>query len=128
MSQQDHRYSSRHQNVSRKELWELVQAQLQALIEQDNLQGAKALLVPVKPVDIADAIEGLPTAMQAIAFRLLSQDEAIEIWEYLDSQAQQRLIEEFKGQDVLNVVDKMPPDDRVRLFDELPTEVVRRLF
>lgn len=128
MSQQDHRYSSRHQNVSRKELWELVQAQLQALIEQDNFQGAKALLVPVKPVDIADAIEGLPTAMQAIAFRLLSQDEAIEIWEYLDSQAQQRLIEEFKGQDVLNVVDKMPPDDRVRLFDELPTEVVRRLF
>ncbi|MEM9485234.1 MAG: magnesium transporter, partial [Cyanobacteria bacterium P01_F01_bin.116] len=38
---------------SRKELRELVRSQLQALLEQDNYQGAKALLVPVQPADIA---------------------------------------------------------------------------
>jgi magnesium transporter len=97
------------------------------LLEQGNLQGAKQVLVPVQPVDIADAIEGLPEAMQVIAFRLLSKAEAIEVYEYLDSSVQHALIEEFKRQDVLDIVDKMSPDDRARLFDELPAKVVRRL-
>jgi magnesium transporter len=116
------------QSFSRKELRELVRSQLRALLEQGNLIGAKALLVPVQPADIAEAIEGLPEPMQAIAFRLLSKSEAIEVYEYLDSSVQQTLIEEFKRQDVLDVVDKMSPDDRVRLFDELPAKVVTRIL
>lgn len=115
------------QTISRNELRQLVRTQLQLLLEQGNLQGAKALLVPVQPVDIADAIAGLPEAMQAIAFRLLPKDEAIEVYEYLDSSVQELLIEKFKQQEVLDIVDKMSPDDRARLFDELPATVVRRL-
>ncbi len=116
------------QTGSRSELRELVRTQLQMLLEQENFQGAKQVLVPVQPVDIADAIEGLPDALQVIAFRLLSKAEAIEVYEYLDSSVQQSLIEEFKRQDVIDIVDKMSPDDRVRLFDELPAKVVRRLL
>lgn len=116
------------QTTSRRELRELVRSQLQMLLEQQNLQGAKILLVPVQPADIAEAIEGLPETMQAIAFRLLSKDEAIEVYEQLDSSVQQALIEEFKRQDVLDIVDKMSPDDRARLFDELPATIVRRLI
>lgn len=114
--------------VSRRELRDLVRKQLLMLLEQENLQGAKALLIPVQPPDIADAIEGLPEAQQAIAFRLLSKDEAAEVYEYLDSSVQQTLIEDFKRQDVLDVVERMSPDDRARLFDELPAKVVRRLL
>ncbi|MEW5856277.1 MAG: magnesium transporter [Cyanobacteriota bacterium] len=116
------------QTVSRSELRQLVRTQLRMLLEAEDLQGAKAILVPVQPADIADAIEGLPEAMQAIAFRLLSKDEAIEVYEYLDSSVQQALIEEFRRQEVLDIVDKMSPDDRARLFDELPATVVRRLL
>ena len=113
---------------SRTELRDLVRAQLQVLLEQDNLQGAKSLLIPVQPPDIAEAIEGLPEAMQAIAFRLLSKNEAIEVYEHLDSSIQQSLLEEFKRQDVLEIMEQMSPDDRARLFDELPAKVVRRLL
>ena len=120
--------SSTLQEVSRRELRDLVRSQLQALLEQGDLQGAKAILVPVQPADIADAIEGLPEAMQALAFRLLSKDEASEVYEYLDSSVQQALLEDFKRQDVLDIVDKMSPDDRARLFDELPAKVVTRLL
>lgn len=116
------------QTISRKELRELVRSQLQMLLEQNNLPGAKALLVPVQPADVAEAIEDLPEPMQVIAFRLLSKAEAIEVYEYLDSSIQQTLIEEFKRQDVLDIVDKMSPDDRARLFDELPAKVVSRLL
>ena len=128
MAETNNLLSSTLQDVSRRELRELVRSQLQALLEQGELQGAKAILVPVQPADIADAIEGLPEAMQALAFRLLSKAEAIEVYEYLDSSVQQALIEEFKRQDVLDIVDKMSPDDRARLFDELPAKVVSRLL
>jgi len=124
---QDHQSSSL-QTISRQELRELVRSQLQVLLEQENFQGAKALLVPVQPADIAEAISGLPEKLQAIAFRLLSKQEAIEVYEYLDSSVQQALIEEFKRQDVIDIVDKMSPDDRARLFDELPAKFVRRLL
>jgi magnesium transporter len=113
---------------SRHELRDLVRSQLQLLLEAGNLEGAKALLIPVQPVDIAEAIEGLPESMQVIAFRLLGKTEAIDVYEHLDSTVQQALIEEFKRQEVLDIVDKMSPDDRVRLFDELPATVVRRIL
>ncbi|NCJ06857.1 magnesium transporter [Synechococcales cyanobacterium C] len=116
------------QTVSRKELRQLVRSQLHLMLDQGNLQGAKALLVPVQPADTAEAIEGLPEAMQAIAFRLLPKDVAIEVYEHLDSSVQQTLIEDFRRQDVLDVVDQMSPDDRARLFDELPAKVVSRLL
>ncbi|MDJ0687267.1 MAG: magnesium transporter [Xenococcaceae cyanobacterium MO_188.B32] len=114
--------------VKHSELRQLVRTQLELLLNQGNLEGAKALLVPVQPVDIAEAIEGLPESMQVIAFRLLSKTEAIEVYEYLDSAIQQALIQEFKRQEVLDIVDKMSPDDRARLFDELPAKIVRRLL
>ena len=98
------------------------------LLEVNNLEGAKTVLVPVLPVDIADAIEGLPQTMQALAFRLLSKDEAIQVYEHLKPRVQQLLIEDFKLQDVLDIVDKMSPDDRAKLFEELPAKVVRRLL
>ncbi|MEB3339224.1 magnesium transporter [Okeania sp.] len=114
--------------ISRQELRELVRSQLQALLEQDNLSGAKAMLVPVQPPDIAEAIEGLPETMQVIAFRLLSKAEAIAVYEQLDSSVQQSLCEKFKRQEVIDIVDKMSPDDRVKLFEELPASVVRSLL
>ena len=114
--------------VKHNELRQLVRSQLELMLERSNLEGAKALLVPVQPVDIAEAIEDLPESMQVIAFRLLSKAEAIEVYEYLDSSVQQSLIEEFKRQEVLEIVGKMSPDERVKLFDELPAKVVRQLL
>ena len=114
--------------VKQSELRQLVCSQLEILLERENLEGAKALLLPVQPVDIAEAIEGLPESMQVLAFRLLAKGEAIEVYEYLDSTVQQALIEDFRNQEVLDIVDKMSPDDRARLFDELPAKVVRRLL
>jgi len=114
--------------VKHNELRQLVRSQLELLLESGNLEGAKSLLIPVQPVDIAEAIEGLPESSQLIAFRLLSKAEAIEVYEYLNTDVQQALIQEFKRQEVLDIVDKMSPDDRAKMFDELPAKIVRRLL
>lgn len=110
------------------ELRQLVRSQLELLLENGNLEGAKSLLIPVQPVDIAEAIEGLPEASQSIAFRLLSKTEAIEVYEYFSTDVQQSLIQKFKRQEVLDIVERMSPDDRARMFDELPAKIVRRLL
>ncbi len=116
------------QNNSRHELRDLVCSQLQLLLDKNNLGGAKALLIPVQPVDIAEAIASLTEANQAIAFRLLDKNKAIEVYEHLDAKIQGILIEDFKRQEVIDIVDKMSPDDRARLFDELPATVVSRII
>lgn len=107
---------------------ERVRSRLQELLKQGNFAEAKALLIPMQAADIADVIEAIPEAQQAIAFRLLSKDEAIVVYEYLQPKVQEALLEDFKRPEVLEIVDRMSPDDRVRLFDELPAKVVRQRF
>lgn len=116
-----------HQTVSHREIG-LLHSQLQTLLEQENFQEAKSLMMPLQPPDIADAIEKLPEPMQSIAFRLLAKEEAIEVYEHLEPNSQRSLLQQFKHQDVLDIVDRMSPDNRARLFEELPAKVVNRLL
>ena len=109
-------------------LSDLVTRQLESMLSVGNYDGVKMLLAPVQPVDAAEAIGSLPRTLQALAFRLLSKDEAIEVYEYLDPAVQQSLLERLRSGEVLELVEEMSPDDRVRLFDELPAKVVRRLL
>ena len=107
---------------------EAVAQQLEAMLSAGNYDGVKSLLSPVQPVDIAQAIDTLPMILQALAFRLLNKNEAIEVYEYLDPSVQQNLLDRLRSNEVLELVEEMSPDDRVRLFDELPAKVVRRLL
>lgn len=116
------------QTKSRTEIRLQLRSQLQTLLEAQNLEAAKDLLQRVQPVDIAEAIAGLPQTTQVIAFRLLPKNQAIEVYEYFDSTVQQSLIAEFKNQEVQDIFDQMSPDDRTRLLDELPARVVTRLI
>ncbi|MBM5798122.1 MAG: magnesium transporter [Cyanobacteria bacterium K_Offshore_0m_m2_072] len=109
-------------------LADVVAQQLHSMLEAGNYDGAKLLLQPVQEVDAAEAIGSLPRTLQALAFRLLPKDEAIEVYEYLDPGVQQTLLERLRSGEVLELVEEMSPDDRVRLFDELPAKVVRRLL
>jgi len=106
----------------------VVVQQLESMLSAGNYDGVKILLEPVQPVDIAQAIGNLPLILQALVFRLLKKDEAIEVYEYLDAVVQQSLLDRLRSGEVLELVEKMSPDDRVRLFDELPAKVVRRLL
>ena len=104
------------------------QASLQGLLESRRFDEVRAMLIPLQPADVAEMIDELPDTSQAVAFRLLPKDEAIEVYEYLPSRVQQNLLTEFRHPEVLEIVDRMSPDDRARLFDELPAKVVRRLL
>ena len=59
---------------------EKITIQLEELLIAGNYDEAKLLLEPSQPVDIADAIGSLPLILQALAFRLLKKNEAIEVY------------------------------------------------
>ncbi len=107
---------------------EKIAAQLKELLIAGNYDTAKLILEPSQPVDIAEAIGSLPQILQALAFRLLKKNEAIEVYEYLDPIVQQTLLDRLRSGEVLEIVEKMSPDDRVQLFDELPAKVVRKFL
>ena len=107
---------------------EKIAIQLEELLIAGNYDTAKLILGPSQPVDIADAIGNLPQILQALAFRLLKKNEAIEVYEYLDPVVQQTLLDRLRSGEVLEIVEKMSPDDRVQLFDELPAKVVRKFL
>ncbi len=107
---------------------EKIAIELQELLVAGNYDTAKLILEPSQPVDIAEAIGSLPQILQALAFRLLKKNEAIEVYEYLDPVVQQTLLDRLRSGEVLEIVEKMSPDDRVQLFDELPAKVVRKFL
>ena len=107
---------------------ERIAIELQELLVAGNYDTAKLILEPSQPVDIAEAIGSLPQILQALAFRLLKKNEAIEVYEYLDPIVQQTLLDRLRSGEVLEIVEKMSPDDRVQLFDELPAKVVRKFL
>ena len=109
-------------------LAEVVTQQLEAMLTVGNYDAVKLLLQPVQPVDIAEAIGALPAQLQAIAFRLLAKDEAISVYEYLDTTIQQNLLGLLRSGEMREVMEEMSPDDRARLFEELPAKVVRQLL
>ena len=88
-----------------------------------NYDEAKLLLEPSQPVDIADAIGSLPLILQALAFRLLKKNEAIEVYEYLDPIVQQTLLDRLRSGEVLEIVEKMSRRQGT-VVCELPAKVV----
>ena len=103
--------SSAGVSVEPELLAEAVSHELVAMLQAGNYDAVKLLLEPVQPVDIAEAIGNLPANLQAIAFRLLSKDEAISVYEYLDTATQQSLLSLLRSGEMR----KVPIDCRATL-------------
>lgn len=99
-----------------------------ALSQIQDLNRLKLELNDLPPIDVGDYIAGLPSERRAIAFRVLSKDQATAVFEYLDPDVREELIGALHDIQVRQIVEEMRPDDRAELFDELPAGVVRRLI
>lgn len=102
--------------------------QLDDALRQDNLAEVSNALTPLPPPDVAIVLGRLPAQDRAVAFRLLTKDRALEVFERLDTAAQGELIELLAEEDVARVFDSLDPDDQVELLDELPAKVTKQLI
>lgn len=79
-------------------------------------------------VDVGEYITNLSRKQRAIAFRLLNKNRAIDVFEYLQTEVQEQLINSLHDVQVAQILEEMSPDERAELFDELPALVVKRLL
>jgi magnesium transporter len=98
------------------------------LLELGNYNGVKEEINLLHPADIAEIMGALDTQKQVLLFRLLKKDQAIAVFEQLDFEQQENLLHHFTDEKVAEILNRMSPDDRVELFDELPAKVVKKFL
>ncbi len=98
------------------------------LLEEGRYNEVKAEVSLLHPADIAEIMAHLDTQKQVFLFRLLKKDQAIAVFEQLDFEQQENLLHHFTDERVAEILNRMSPDDRVELFDELPAKVVKKFL
>ncbi|MCL2618992.1 MAG: magnesium transporter [Defluviitaleaceae bacterium] len=99
-----------------------------AYIESKEMEKLKTMLANAEELEILYAFNDLTFEEQVIVFRLLSKNNALELFEGLDTSQQQNLVQSFTDERAVEFVNGMAPDDRVRLLDELPAIVAKKLI
>jgi len=97
------------------------------LLENREMEALKDKLNQSDTLTVAELLEELPPEDGAIAFRLLNKENALDVFEQLELEFQQKLLSSFKEERAIELIHGMEPDDRVRLLDELPARVTKKL-
>lgn len=101
--------------------------ELHELLAQQRWDELKSFLSQKNPTDLAGVLPSLPATEYAMVFRLLEKPKAVEVFENLAFEDQQKLLAGFRDEQVRDLVEHMSPDDRAYLLDELPARVAKRL-
>lgn len=80
------------------------------------------------PRQLAAELTRLRPVERAARFRLLDKDAAAAVFDALDPWQQGELLDDLRSPRVLELLEAMEPDDRVRLLDEMPAGVASRLL
>lgn len=95
-------------------------------IERKQYPELKRILAGLFPQDIAEVIGELDNGQKGIAFRLLSKELAIDVFEHLSRSEQEQLLYSFSDAKIKEILEEMSPDDRTELLEELPAKVVKK--
>ncbi len=99
------------------------------LLEQKRYSEVKRTVAEMNEVDIADLFEDIDDPERALRlFRLLPKEMAAEVFSYMESDAQQIIIEAITDTELAYILDDMYMDDYVDMVEEMPANVVRRVL
>lgn len=99
-------------------------------ITNDNLtdQELKTLLATTDAPTIVRELDHASAEERARVFRKLATAKAEHVFSYLDPGHQAEIIQDIEHKKATDILENMEPDDRARLFDELPEEVAERFL
>src|SRR5947209_10253790 len=101
---------------------------MRSLIDAGNFGALREVLREWPPADVAEVILDLPEDEQVIIFRVLPHTLAADVFEYLDLDAQQKLLHAMAHEQVVAILNEMSPDDRTALLEEMPSAAARQLI
>jgi len=99
---------------------------IRELIERREWDAIREGLSELDPADGAELLSELPEEEHAVVFRLLPRQLLADIFEQLPLEDQVRNVAALSNEQVETVLNEMAPDDRTRLLEELPANVVQR--
>src|SRR5438128_5555354 len=98
------------------------------MIEARNFAALREIFREWPPADVAEVILDLPEEDEVIIFRVLPHTLAADVFEYLDIDAQQKLLRAMAHEQVVAILNEMAPDDRTALLEELPSAAARQMI
>ena len=106
----------------------LTSDQIIKFLEERNFKELKEELENLHPVDLVDAMEELDKKQRMLVFRLLSKEEAAEVFTDMNSDMREELLEALTDSELKEIMDEMYVDDTVDVLEEMPANVVDRLL
>ena len=102
--------------------------EIKSLIDARNFAALREMFREWPPADVAEVILDMDEDDQVIVFRVLPSALAADVFEYLDVEAQQKLLHGMAHEQVVGILNEMSPDDRTALLEELPSAAARQLI
>src|SRR5256885_8159354 len=102
--------------------------EIKSLIDARNFAALREMFREWPPADVAEVILDMDEDDQVIIFRILPSALAADVFEYLDVEAQQKLLRGMAHEQVVGILNEMSPDDRTALLEELPSAAARQLI
>src|SRR5438046_1308694 len=102
--------------------------EIKGLIETRNFGALREMFREWPPADVAEVILDMDEDDQVIIFRILPSALAADVFEYLDVEAQQKLLRGMAHEQVVGILNEMSPDDRTAMMEELPSAAARQLI
>ncbi|MBO5397583.1 MAG: magnesium transporter [Clostridia bacterium] len=97
-------------------------------IEEKKFNDLRKYLENVNSADFPSMFEELEDGQDLLVYRLLSKEQAAEVFAELDSDVQEKLINAFTDRELKNIIDELFMDDTVDLIEEMPSNVVKRIL
>ena len=98
------------------------------LMESGNYIELKKELNDENAANLAEFFEELPADKQLFIFRLLTKDNAADVFSYMDSDTQEHIVKSITDNEVRNIVDELCMDDTVDFLSEAPANLVTKVL
>ena len=106
----------------------LLGPEIEEVIKEKDYIGLKEAISVWEPPEVTDLLLSLPEEDQPILFRLLSRQKAADVFTLLHAEQQEQLLKNLTNDHIRTLLDELDPDDRTRLFEELPAQITQQLM
>lgn len=107
---------------------EKMKEQIILLLENKEYKRVQGLLNGLNPANIAEILEDLDSNALLVAFRLLTKDNAVEVFSFLTNATQEKIISVITEKEVKSLVDELYFDDMIDLLEEMPANIVKKIL
>ncbi len=106
----------------------LIKPDIQEILYNKDWESLKNIISDLEPQDIGDLLKEVNTSECILLFRLLPTEIQYKVFSELDSNMQEYILKNITDKHAKSIITQLHPDDRTRLFEDLPSNLTRKLL